>query len=340
MEQVCGSRRESETMITYVDANLFTSPAQTLVNTVNTVGVMGKGIAKAFKTVYPDMFEEYASLCRRGEFTTGRLLLYRTHHKWVLNFPTKRHWRQRSRLEDIDAGLRTFRQTYAEQGITSVAFPQLGCGNGGLDWERQVRPLMEQHLATLPIDVTVHVVSEASTVEVDVDWEALTAWLRGNPQMVSFSRLRQDLGAEMAENQWSGAVADGAKTPVNGQGAEGDPLLDTEGLFTLWRRLRSFGYLVPEDVVDVLAMPAEPILVLLAALPYITRGRAARAAMPIGYDAPSTSAMLDAPEAYGVRIVLPLAAESAAEPLLVDDEGDGPCRANRMTSQLALFSTS
>jgi O-acetyl-ADP-ribose deacetylase (regulator of RNase III) len=70
MEQVCGSRRESETMITYVDANLFTSPAQTLVNTVNTVGVMGKGIAKAFKTVYPDMFEEYASLCRRGEFTT------------------------------------------------------------------------------------------------------------------------------------------------------------------------------------------------------------------------------------------------------------------------------
>ena len=88
---------------------------------VNTVGVMGKGLAKSFKSIYPEMFAEYKRHCESGEFIVGRLLLYRTSHKWVLNFPTKRHWRQPSRLEDIESGLQTFRTTYAEQGIAGVA---------------------------------------------------------------------------------------------------------------------------------------------------------------------------------------------------------------------------
>lgn len=92
-------------MITYVEGDLFTSPAQVLVNTVNTVGVMGKGIAKEFKDIYPDMFRACRRLCERDELIVGKIFLHRTPHKWVLNFPTKRHWRQRSRVEDIEAGL-------------------------------------------------------------------------------------------------------------------------------------------------------------------------------------------------------------------------------------------
>ena len=83
-------------MITYVVCDLFQSPARVLVNTVNTVGVMGKGIAKDFKRIYPDMFREYQRICERNSFDIGDLWLYKTTNKWVLNFPTKRHWRQPS----------------------------------------------------------------------------------------------------------------------------------------------------------------------------------------------------------------------------------------------------
>lgn len=143
-------------MLEYVSTNLFESPAQTLVNTVNTVGVMGKGIANDFRRLYPEMFERYREFCDRGEFAVGQLYLFRTPHKWVLNFPTKKHWRSPSQLEWIEAGLVKFLETYSQYGITSVSFPQLGTGNGGLDWER-VRPLMEKHLGQARIPVYVHV---------------------------------------------------------------------------------------------------------------------------------------------------------------------------------------
>ena len=90
--------------ITYVRGNLFESPAQVLVNTVNTVGVMGKGVALEFKKLFPEMFEEYRRLCEGRLLKIGMLHIYRTPHKWVLNFPTKEHWRQPSRVEYIDAG--------------------------------------------------------------------------------------------------------------------------------------------------------------------------------------------------------------------------------------------
>src|SRR2546426_1288320 len=118
-------------MITYVRGNIFESPAQTLVNTVNTVGVMGRGVAVEFKRLYPEMFKAYREHCERGDLTIGRLFFYRTEHKSVLNFPTKKHWRQPSRPEYIEEGLKTFAQTYERVGIHSVAFPALGCGNGG-----------------------------------------------------------------------------------------------------------------------------------------------------------------------------------------------------------------
>ena len=144
-------------MITYLASDLFQSPAQVLVNAVNTVGAMGKGIALEFKRKYPDMFAQYQAMCQQGEFGIGQLWLYKSPQKWVLNFPTKRDWRDKSRIEYIETGLTQFAKTYEAEGITSISFPRLGCGLGGLNWENEVRPLMEHHLNPLPIEVLIHI---------------------------------------------------------------------------------------------------------------------------------------------------------------------------------------
>ena len=143
-------------MITYVSGNLFESPAKVLVNTVNTEGVMGKGIALEFKNIYPEMFKEYRALCERGKLTIGSLHLYKTPHKWILNFPTKKSWRQPSRVEYIEQGLRTLLKIYGEVGITSLAMPPLGCGNGQLDYESQVKPLVEKYLGKLSLPTFIY----------------------------------------------------------------------------------------------------------------------------------------------------------------------------------------
>jgi len=114
---------------------------------------MGKGIAKEFKKIYPEMFKEYQKLCEKKKLTVGKLWLYKTKNKWILNFPTKTTWRKPSKLEYIESGLKTFIKGYAKFGIISIAFPPLGCGNGELDWDKQVRPLMEKYLKSIPIDI-------------------------------------------------------------------------------------------------------------------------------------------------------------------------------------------
>ena len=144
-------------MLIYVECNLFQSSANVLVNPVNTVGVMGKGIAKDFKRIYPEMFREYQLLCKNKQFSVGQLFLYKTSDKWILNFPTKTTWRGKSRIEYIEAGLEKFVATYQANEITSIAFPQLGCGHGGLDWENQVRPIMERYLKDLSIMIYIHI---------------------------------------------------------------------------------------------------------------------------------------------------------------------------------------
>ena len=143
-------------MILYVKGNLLQSPAQVLVNTVNTVGVMGRGIALEFKRLFPEMYRQYRELCERGQFGIGMLWLYKSPNKWVLNFPTKKHWRNPSRVEYVEAGLRKFVNSYADLGVHSIAFPALGCGNGQLDFETQVKPLMEKYLRQLPIEVFIY----------------------------------------------------------------------------------------------------------------------------------------------------------------------------------------
>ncbi len=142
-------------MLIYYRTSLLESTAQTLVNTVNCVGVMGKGIARAFKMRYPEMFVAYRKICEDRLLEPGKLWLWRSADQWVLNFPTKKHWRHPSKLEWIEAGLRKFNAEYEKRGIVEISFPRLGCGNGGLDWD-EVKPLMEAYLSKLPIRVYIH----------------------------------------------------------------------------------------------------------------------------------------------------------------------------------------
>lgn len=142
-------------MLIYRRTNLLESNAQTVVNTVNCVGVMGKGIAKAFKEREPAMFAAYRQICDDGLLEPGKLWLWQGSEEWILNFPTKIHWRHPSKLEWIEAGLSKFVAEYERRGIREISFPRLGCGNGGLDWA-VVRPVMEQYLSGLSIPVYIH----------------------------------------------------------------------------------------------------------------------------------------------------------------------------------------
>ncbi|MGW5213276.1 type II toxin-antitoxin system antitoxin DNA ADP-ribosyl glycohydrolase DarG [Streptomyces sp. NPDC004051] len=140
-------------MITRGTGNLLLADVDALVNAVNTVGVMGKGIALQFKRAYPENFKDYKASCDRGEVTVGRMHVHEVGRaagpRCVINFPTKRHWREPSRIEDIASGLVALRDEIIERGIRSIAVPPLGCGNGGLSWH-EVEPMIRQALGTIP----------------------------------------------------------------------------------------------------------------------------------------------------------------------------------------------
>ncbi|WP_369942814.1 macro domain-containing protein [Xanthomonas medicagonis] len=136
--------------------DLFASHAHVHANAVNCAGIMGKGIAQAFKRRYPTMFEDYAARCREGRVRIGEPYLYADASGiGILNFPTKRHWRSPSRLEDIAAGLDHLATHLSEWDVRSLALPPLGCGNGGLAWDA-VGPLIYRTLAHLPVDIEVY----------------------------------------------------------------------------------------------------------------------------------------------------------------------------------------
>lgn len=141
-------------MIRIAQGNVLDAEVEALVNTVNTVGVMGKGVALMFKEAYPDNFRQYAAACKRGEVRTGRMFVTELPPRldggprWIVNFPTKQNWRGRTRMEWITEGLRDLRRFLVEQSVASVAIPPLGCGAGGLDWA-DVRPAIEAALADL-----------------------------------------------------------------------------------------------------------------------------------------------------------------------------------------------
>ena len=155
--------------------SLLDAKVDALVNTVNTVGVMGKGIALAFKRAFPEMFQAYARAAKSGQVCLGRMHVWEsgsdTGPKFVINFPTKGHWRSRSRLGDIEAGLEDLVRVVEDRKIASIAVPALGCGNGGLEW-RTVEPLIRRAFDGRS-DVTVYLfgpaVDPAPTITTDVN---------------------------------------------------------------------------------------------------------------------------------------------------------------------------
>jgi O-acetyl-ADP-ribose deacetylase (regulator of RNase III) len=143
--------------IKYIKGNIFNSKTQTIVNTVNCVGVMGKGIALVFKLRYPKMYDLYKQHCDSKLIGIGKLWLYRgeVDDQWVLNFPTKYHWKYPSKIEYLEKGLEKFVATYEDQKITSIAFPLLGSHNGGLNKE-VVLELMYSYLGQCNIDIEIY----------------------------------------------------------------------------------------------------------------------------------------------------------------------------------------
>lgn len=169
--------------IKFIQGNIFNSKCQTVVNTVNCVGVMGKGIAQVYKLRYPLMFEEYKAHCKKQLIKPGVLWLYNKQDNapWILNFPTKFHWKYPSKIEWVESGLKKFVETYETKGITSIAFPLLGTHNGGLDTS-VVKSLMNKYLSLCSIDIEIY---EYDPNAMDDLFEVFRAkWLELNPESI------------------------------------------------------------------------------------------------------------------------------------------------------------
>lgn len=274
-------------MITYVRGDLFTSPAEVLVNTVNTVGVMGKGVANEFKRIFPEMFKLYQAQCESGALDIGSLFLYQSPHKAVLNFPTKKHWRSPSRIEYIERDLQTFVDSYAKYGFESVAFPQLGCGNGELDWETEVRSIMEGYLADFPIRVFIHIYDSHGLLPEHHDHKWIKRWLREEPENLPAMEVWDDLlgvaaavteidgwqldvgvesvSLEDESNQMTESSVSAIRFEKDGNGYS----LTEDELQPLWRKLRVFGFLSSNDLAPAARFFGAPVIALLERLEYL-----------------------------------------------------------------------
>ena len=138
-----------------ISGNIFASECQTIVNTVNCVGVMGAGIALECRLRYPAMYKKYVELCNNGKIDVGLLWLYTAKDRKILNFPTKRHWRNPSKVEYLHSGLKNFAGTYAQRGIVSIAFPLLGASQGGIPQDESIG-IMRSHLDQVEIPIEIY----------------------------------------------------------------------------------------------------------------------------------------------------------------------------------------
>lgn len=271
-------------MITYVEGSLFHSPAGVLVNTVNTVGVMGKGIAADFRKLYPGMYEEYRTLCEAGKIEIGTLWLYRSANKSVLNFPTKQDWRRPSDLKFIEAGLRAFVRMYQAAGISSIAFPALGCGNGGLDFEGAVRPLMEHYLRDTKANVFIYPHRHSLVLPEHQDIETVSQWLRGSPEDMSFVEVWAELTAAVARGVGIPATE---SFPAIQYANQSEPRaivcswgseryeLEYEQVLEVWTELRAMGFTDCRVSGSVSSLLAHALKGLLSLLPYVSEVRLA-----------------------------------------------------------------
>lgn len=259
-------------MLIYRRTSMLESTAQTLTNTVNCVGVMGKGIAHAFKERDPAMFEAYRSLCDRGAFEPGKLWLWKSVDHWVLNFPTKKHWRHPSKLEWIEAGLVKFCAEYQARGIREISFPRLGCGNGNLDWD-DVRPLMERYLSDLPIPVFIH----DHSVEIGIPEHLMLAAseLSPGPEFRSFdgfmdrlTRLLHSAGNELVDLETrepfvAQSVGDGLIAISSDHGGW---QLDSEDIRSVWTAAQE-GLVTSDQVDRSISVSGAPLVSLVGFLP-------------------------------------------------------------------------
>ncbi len=158
------------TRIQYQKGDIFDSKTHVIVNTVNCEGVMGKGLALAFKQRYPAVFKIYQQDCKTRKLRIGRPTLYQESTPWILNFPTKDHWRFPSKLEYLEKGLEYVTANYKKQGIKSIAFPKLGVQNGKLSWD-DVGPLMAKYLSQLDIDVYIYIAEGDREYQYDAECE-------------------------------------------------------------------------------------------------------------------------------------------------------------------------
>lgn len=140
-------------MIVLRQGDILRADAEAIVNTVNCVGIMGRGLALQYRKAFPENYEEYRKSCDKGELKPGMMLVHELHQlmnpRYIVNFPTKRHWKGQSRIEDIKSGLHALVDEVRKLGIRSIAIPPLGCGLGGLDW-KVVRPMIEKAFLELP----------------------------------------------------------------------------------------------------------------------------------------------------------------------------------------------
>ena len=262
-------------MLIYRRTSLLESPAQTLVNTVNCVGVMGKGLAQAFKDREPAMFSAYKKVCEQGLLEPGKLWLWRGADSWTLNFPTKKHWRNPSKLDWIESGLKKFASAYEVQGIKEISFPRLGCGNGGLDWE-DVRPLMEHYLQPLPIPIFIHDYSVDIGLPEHLEKiaETIRNAIPANPTfetfMESLKRAVEMGGSEFVElstHERLGASMDEVGD-LRIEASEGIWEFEPEDLRGVWYGLQK-GLVTKEKASWSVAGGGRPLLSILSVLPHV-----------------------------------------------------------------------
>lgn len=175
-------------MIKLASGDILNSQAEALVNTVNCVGVMGRGIALQFKNAYPENYKAYAAACKRNEVQPGRMFVFKTGRltspRYIINFPTKRHWRGKSRIEDIESGLAALADVIRDKGIQSIAIPPLGSGLGGLDWP-DVRRRIETSLGSLTeVQIFVYEPKGAPSTDVMVHNREVPALTAGRAALI------------------------------------------------------------------------------------------------------------------------------------------------------------
>ena len=189
--------------IKIIDGNIFTSKCQTIVNTINCVGVMGAGIAFECRLRYPEMYKRYIALCDKGEIDIGLLWIYKG-DRWILNFPTKKHWKYPSKVEYLHAGLEKFVKTYKDRGIESIAFPLLGSDRGGIPADESLR-IMTSHLESVDLEIEIYRYNPAAKDDL---YDKTKAWLLSQNvlEVSKLVSLRSDLIAKVVDAMQSSEI--------------------------------------------------------------------------------------------------------------------------------------